>query len=68
MAKFYGVPEESLIFENWVVEREYFTLIFNFKNMIFMKGDAVRISKLQILNRIICGPLIRGLKISGSSI
>jgi len=45
MAKFYGVPEESLIFENWVVEHEYFTLIFNFKNMIFMRADAVRISK-----------------------
>ncbi len=41
MAKFYGVLEESLIFENWFAELEYFILIFNFKSMVFMKGYAM---------------------------
>jgi hypothetical protein len=56
MAKFYGVTGKSLIFENWVVEREYFTLIFNFKSMIFMNDDAVRISKYRFQTDKSVGP------------
>ena len=57
MAKFYGVTGKSLIFENWVVEREYFTLIFNFKSMIFMNDDAVRISKYRFQTDKSVGPI-----------
>ncbi len=58
MAKFYGVTGKSLIFENWFVELEYFILIFNFKSMIFMNDDAVRISKYRFQTDKSVGPFL----------